>query len=301
MYYKYSIYHAGHKKHSLPIDNSGVAASFSYTEKGSRTPGKPTIVFVHGLSSSKEGWMSIVEHIPADHHCITVDLPGHGETVGFSEDMYSIDKFIEKLKLFFDKMKLIEPMCIIGASMGASIVCLFAAKYPEYVCMICLMAPIANEEAETDLIRQLRAGVYNGLLPETTAELRQMIRELTVKRPYLPRPILNGFMHMKLLLASLFEYDYPQIERHYEKLRQLNCPALILWGRQDKVYAASGAEYFRTLLSNSEHFIMDDCGHDMAIDKPTDTASSILTFYERNMNRHTQILSMNDIILSTEC
>lgn len=39
------------------------------------------------------------QRIPAEHHCITVDLPGHGETIGFNEDIYSIDKFIEKLKL----------------------------------------------------------------------------------------------------------------------------------------------------------------------------------------------------------
>jgi hypothetical protein len=39
------------------------------------------------------------QNIPADHHCIAVDLPAHGETVGFHEDVYSIDKFVEKLKL----------------------------------------------------------------------------------------------------------------------------------------------------------------------------------------------------------
>ncbi|CAF4311028.1 unnamed protein product, partial [Adineta steineri] len=241
-FYRYATYQAGLTKHILHIDNSGVAGSFSYTEKGSRTPDKPTIVFIHGVSSNKEAWLPIIKNIPVDHHCITVDLPGHGETVGFSEDMYSIDKFIEKLKLFFDKMKLTEPMCIIGASMGASIVCLFAAKYPEYVSMICLLAPIANEASETDLIRQLRAGVYNTLLPETPEEFRNMIHTLTMKRPDFPSPFVNGFLHLNRLLlkehrkiiASLFEHDYPQIEHHYAKLRQLNCPALILWGRQDQ-------------------------------------------------------------------
>jgi hypothetical protein len=39
------------------------------------------------------------QNIRADHHCIAVDLPAHGETVGFHEDVYLIDKFVEKLKL----------------------------------------------------------------------------------------------------------------------------------------------------------------------------------------------------------
>jgi alpha-beta hydrolase superfamily lysophospholipase len=41
-------------------------------------------------------------------------------------------------------MNLTEPMCIIGASMGGAIVCMFAIKYPEYVSMICLLAPIGK-------------------------------------------------------------------------------------------------------------------------------------------------------------
>jgi homoserine acetyltransferase len=37
-------------------------------------------------------------------------------------------------------------MCIIGASMGGTIVCMFAVKYPEYASMICLLAPIGEIE-----------------------------------------------------------------------------------------------------------------------------------------------------------
>jgi pimeloyl-ACP methyl ester carboxylesterase len=44
----------------LAIDNNATAA-FSYAEKGTRTPGKPSIVFVHGLSSNKETWIPIIQ------------------------------------------------------------------------------------------------------------------------------------------------------------------------------------------------------------------------------------------------
>ncbi|CAF1058784.1 unnamed protein product [Adineta steineri] len=85
------------------------------------------------------------------------------------------------------------------------------------------------------------------------------------------------------IIASLFEHDYPQIEHHYAKLRQLNCPALILWGRQDQVYAFTGAEYFRNLIPNSECLILEDCGHIMGIDKPDDTTRAILTFCDNHV------------------
>jgi pimeloyl-ACP methyl ester carboxylesterase len=124
---------------------------------------------------------------------------------------------------------------------------------------LCLLVKIGNEECETDLIRQLRGGVYNALLPETAEQLRHMLITLTVKRPNLPKPFLNGFLHLRLrlldehkrgivqkkllrlkyfnflVLTSLLEHDYPHIEDNYQKLRQFNRPALILWGRQDTV------------------------------------------------------------------
>ncbi|CAF1492081.1 unnamed protein product [Adineta steineri] len=295
-YFRFTAYQAGLTKHTLNIDNNPSKA-FSYAEKGTRSSGKPTVIFVHGISSNKETWIPIIKNIPASYHCITVDLPGHGETVGLNEDTYSIDKFVEKLKLFFDAMKLTGPMCIIGASMGGTIVCMFALKYPEYVSMICLLAPIANEQCETDLIRQIRSGVYNGLLPETPEELCQMIHSLAVKRINMPGPFMNGFLHLRLrlldehkkVLTSLLKYDYPNIESGYQKLRQMTRPTLILWGRQDQVYTFNGAEYFCSLLPITECVIFDDCGHFMAIDKPEETANSIITFIDKYANNEAKI------------
>jgi hypothetical protein len=40
-----------------------------------------------------------MQNIPDTYHCITVDLPAHGETVGLNEEYYTIDKFVDKLKL----------------------------------------------------------------------------------------------------------------------------------------------------------------------------------------------------------
>jgi pimeloyl-ACP methyl ester carboxylesterase len=38
-------------------------------------------------------------------------------------------------------MNLIKPMYFIGASIGGTVVAIFAAKYPKYISMICLLAP----------------------------------------------------------------------------------------------------------------------------------------------------------------
>ncbi len=65
---RFTTYRAGLTKHKLVIDNDESAA-FSYTEKGTRNRNKPSIVFVHGLSSNKETWIPIVK---VSTHCITL-------------------------------------------------------------------------------------------------------------------------------------------------------------------------------------------------------------------------------------
>ena len=61
-----------------------------------------------------------------------------------------------------------------------------------------LLLQIANAASETDLIRELRAGVYKGLLPETSEEFRHMIHTLTIRKPNFPKPFLNGFLHLSM-------------------------------------------------------------------------------------------------------
>ncbi|CAF3879007.1 unnamed protein product [Rotaria sp. Silwood2] len=190
---------------SIGVETSNLIALMNHSRPGLRDAiinGQPTIVFVHGLTSNKEAWLPIVKNIPNNYHCITVDLPAHGETIGMKEEFYTIDKFVEKLKLFFDKMNLTESLFIIGASMGGAVVSMFAIKYPNYVSLISLLAPPADEQCETGRMKHLRQGSYEIILPETTEQLYDTIHSLAVKPVGLPRPLLNGFLYLRLQLLE---------------------------------------------------------------------------------------------------
>lgn len=57
---RFTAFRAGATELSLSLDNYPHAA-FSYYEKGVKINGKPSIVFVHGLASSKSTWISIMQ------------------------------------------------------------------------------------------------------------------------------------------------------------------------------------------------------------------------------------------------
>jgi hypothetical protein len=51
------------------------------------------------------------------------------------------------------------------------------------------------------------------------------------------------------------------------------------------------------LIPKAESVIFDDCGHFMAIDKPEETARSILTFFDNHANYQVKILSVTNVRL----
>ncbi len=71
---------------------------------------------------------------------------------------------------------------------------------------------LANEQCETELIQQLRLGVYKTLLPETPDDLQAMIDTLTVKKINAPRLFINGFLDLRL---RLLEEHTKGNDRHY--------------------------------------------------------------------------------------
>ncbi|CAF1304872.1 unnamed protein product [Rotaria sp. Silwood1] len=288
LYYEINTVKAGVIKRCLSITNNKNNILFSYYEKGKRVPGQSSMIFIHGFSSNKESWLPAMKYIPDGYHCIIIDLPYHGETIEFKEDDYTIDTCVDKLKLFFDEMNLIEPMYIIGASMGATVAIIFTTKYPKYINMICLLAPTPIREYESVLIKQLRSGKDYILLPETSKQFNIMADLLTIKDTNLPKVFVNKYFKSRLhlldeqkeILKSFLKYDYLNLEQYYEQLKYIKYPVLIMWGRQDQLCKVEGIEYFSKLIFNREVIIFDDCGHFISYDKPKETTKNIINFLE---------------------
>jgi pimeloyl-ACP methyl ester carboxylesterase len=116
---------------------------------------------------------------------------------------------------------MIEPMCFVGGSMGGSIVAMFATKYPSYVSMICLLSPpprksiefilyenvffimiIAGDEYETDMIRNLRGGMYHIILPETSKQFYATIDALSMRNIHLRRLLAKGYLKSRLSMLD---------------------------------------------------------------------------------------------------
>lgn len=83
------------------------------------------MVFLHGITVSKRTWNPIVSRMDHDHRCVTVDLPGHGDSpdgpYGALEMAAAVHNIVEDLGL--------APVLLVGHSLGGMTATIYAAVH----------------------------------------------------------------------------------------------------------------------------------------------------------------------------
>lgn len=100
------------------------------------------VVLVHGARGSSDSWRCVVPALSCSWRVITLDLPGHGQSVPAP----STPVLAAHAGLVRDVLGVlgVERAAIVGYSMGASVAADFAARYPERTDRVVLIAPKAE-------------------------------------------------------------------------------------------------------------------------------------------------------------
>jgi abhydrolase domain-containing protein 14 len=114
-----------------------------YIEDGNGLP----FIFCHGArfnARTYEESDTIQAVVDSGFHAISLDFPGYGKSENLSMDMYTfISSFVDALHL--------EPVIILGASMGGEAVTGFATKYPDKVKALILVGAVGVSDFEAGL------------------------------------------------------------------------------------------------------------------------------------------------------
>jgi pimeloyl-ACP methyl ester carboxylesterase len=94
----------------------------SYEDRGSGVP----VVFIHGLTFSKETWKPVTDRLADRYRCVTIDLPGHGASIGLPNSM---EEVLEQIHQLLTDLGIDRPV-IVGHSYGAVFVTIYAARMP---------------------------------------------------------------------------------------------------------------------------------------------------------------------------
>lgn len=110
-------------------------------------------VFVHGLGGSSRNWTDLMGLLRDRLDCVALDLPGYGESPPRPDGRYSITAFARTVTDFIENQNA-GPVHLIGNSMGGAIAVRAAARRPDLVRTLTLVAPaLPDYKPRLDLLR----------------------------------------------------------------------------------------------------------------------------------------------------
>jgi len=92
----------------------------------------PHLLLIHGSQDNCHNWDWTAEQFYDDYHVIAPDLRGHGDSAWVSGSPYQLLDYVYDIAQLVQQQEL-DPVNIIGHSLGGSIACLYAGIYPEKV------------------------------------------------------------------------------------------------------------------------------------------------------------------------
>src|SRR3954468_3208860 len=272
---------------SISIDGRNVNyVDYGPADSGGREP----VVFVHGLGGCWQNWLENIPRVAAEgRRALALDLPGFGFSEMPAEDI-SISGYGRVVNSLCDHLDIGEAV-FVGNSMGGFISAETAIQFPARVARLVLVsaagvttsdlrsgpvlagsrvvAAIATRTAAAAMTerivrrRHLKHLAYHSFIRHPTRIAPELLYEITRGSG---RP---GFVDA---LRAIMDYDFR------DRLPEIGCPTLIVWGTDDMLVPESDASEFERLISRSRKVVFEDTGHMAMIERPQTFNDCLLEF-----------------------
>jgi pimeloyl-ACP methyl ester carboxylesterase len=211
------------------------------------------IVFIHGLSGAWVNWLENIPHFAHSQRVIAMDLPGFGhspmpvEKISISGYGRIVDELLDTLG--------IDRAVIVGNSMGGF---------------------IGAEVALRVLERLDNLLIFTGGWAATRSDVlacrprmrRQIMRLVADHAEALPAPLIaeqvKGSGKPGFVPALDALSDYPIRDR----LGEIECPVLVVWGEKDRLVPVRDAYEFGRLIAHAQVEVWPDTGHVAMLERP---------------------------------
>jgi pimeloyl-ACP methyl ester carboxylesterase len=244
--------------------------------------GQP-LIFIHGLSGSWPNWLEQLPVLATRHRVITLDLPGFGHSPMPTTERISISGYARLLDRLLDVLG-IDAAAVVGNSMGGFIGAELAIAFPQRVERLVLVSAAGistyDHRGAVRTVPVLRRAermltAYTAWMASKsdTVARRPRLRDATLnvvtRHPSrLPAALVAeqlrgsgkpGFMQA---LEANLNYDFR------ERLPEIACPTLIVWGEDDRLITARDAAVFAELIPDSRVAMYADTGHMAMLERP---------------------------------
>lgn len=259
-----------------------------YRDEGNELDTVP-LLLIHGTSSSLHTWEKVLSTLNTPSYgnkrVIRLDMPAFGLTGPNPTNTYDYDNYNEVIDSLLIKLNVHH--CIIGGnSLGGGIAWHYTLAHPNKVNKLILIDAIGypkkNEKGSLGF-KIAQIPVINNLLLYITPKslVRKSLEDVYYDKSLIDDTLVTRY-HDLLLCAgnraaalSLFKNPFVQ---NVERIKNIQVPTLIIWGKEDGLIAVENASLFNRDIKNSKVVILDHVGHVPNEEAPIAVADAIFQF-----------------------
>jgi pimeloyl-ACP methyl ester carboxylesterase len=240
----------------------------------------PVILLLHGFPSSSFMFRNLIPLLSNKYRVIAPDIPGYGFTTVPEERkyVYTFDNLAKTIKAFLDVLE-VKRFAPYMFDYGAPITIRLALAYPESISAIITQNGNAYDEGfGADFWAPLRQ-----FWADPTPAMREGVAKLALSFDTTKWQYQNGFPNPEQVNPETYWLDYSLMTRpgnaeiqvdlfydyrvnpasypkFHQYLRDSKVPVLAVWGKNDDIFIAPGAEAFKRDAVDPEIHLID-AGH----------------------------------------
>jgi pimeloyl-ACP methyl ester carboxylesterase len=251
----------------------------------------PPVLLLHGLGGAASNWVDVAPLLVERHRVVALDLPGHG-TSATSATGGSMDGFVDTVAAAMTDLQVV-PALVAGHSFGGQLAVWLAARRPELVRGLLLIAPagIGTRARRVRVAVQISTLIRPGRLvaPFGPRFARRAWFRNAVFRPFFvsdgkaisERATRGFFADMRAhtdTRAAARAMVADDVTRAFPHVR---CPTLLLWGARDRQLGLEDAFAFSRGL-RAQVRVVADCGHLLIGERPEAVADALSALERRS-------------------
>lgn len=274
----------GHIKTFL-ID--GRSYAYHLYENGVRTE---TLVFFHGFTGTMHTWDDMASVLAAHYRIITIDLPGHGKTIG--ADCVDMKQFADDFVQLMEVEDIAQAI-FLGYSMGGRTALSFARYYPEKVSQLILESASPGLADETEQQKRMQADEQLAVKIEREG-MESFVNfwkniPLFASQKRLSQSVQAQVRSERLaqreagLAGSLRHMGTGVQEAWWDELKEIHIPVLLVTGALDEKFVRIN-EQMKEAMLKAQHISIDKAGHAVHIEKAEAFLQVVTQFLQKDIS-----------------